>query len=212
MPLEISKLLQAAEAGTHKGDLIRLAIATGCRADEIATITAQNSKTDGSGFSLSHGKTSNALRFVPVVGGAQAVLQKRVALNDPSGRVFPEWPIRASSGKAAAVSQWFTRFRRTVLGPETDQRLSLHSTRHTWRTVARRARVNEADINDLGGWSGPRSSNAAYDHGILLKKMLKVHVMDHSDLFRGNVLLCRSRHCRAMGRKALIHLCSGNSH
>lgn len=84
-----------------------------------------------------------------------------------SGRVFPEWPIRPASGKAAAVSQWFTRFRRKVLGTATDTRLALHSTRHTWRTVARRAGVAEATINDLGGWAGPRSSNSTYDHGLL---------------------------------------------
>lgn len=150
-PPEFSKLLRAAPAGTHKGDLIRLAIVTGCRADELATISLENTEEDGSGFYLTHGKTSNALRYVPVPAKARELLQRRAALNDPSGRIFPEWPIRGASGKAAAVSQWFTRFRRQVLGPGTDHRLSLHSTRHTWRTVARRARVNEADINDLGG-------------------------------------------------------------
>lgn len=105
IPQEFSKLLQAAPAGTHKGDLIRLAIVTGCRADELATISLESTEEDGSGFYLTHGKTSNALRYVPVPAKARELLQRRAALNDPSGRIFPEWPIRGSSGKAAAVSQ-----------------------------------------------------------------------------------------------------------
>ncbi|WP_417209989.1 tyrosine-type recombinase/integrase [Antarctobacter sp.] len=187
-PHEFSKLLQAVPSGTHKGDLIRLAIVTGCRADELATITLDHTEGDGSGFYLTHGKTSNALRYVPVPADARALLQRRVTLNDPSGRIFPEWPIRGSSGKAAAVSQWFTRFRRKVLGPETDHRLSLHSTRHTWRTVARRARVNEADINDLGGWSGPRSSSSAYDHGILKEQLEEAQQTIWEELKRSDYL------------------------
>lgn len=167
LPEEFSKLLKATERGTRGGDLIRLAIATGCRADELATLTADQINGDLSGFHLAQGKTDNARRFIPVVGEAREVLEARVKAHGSSGRVFPEWPIRPASGKAAALSQWFTRFRRRVLGSETNERLSLHSTRHTWRTVARRARVHEADINDLGGWAGPRSSSSVYDHGLL---------------------------------------------
>lgn len=166
-PEEFSKLLKATMRGTKEGDLIRLAIATGCRADEIATIATDQVNKDASGFYLTEGKTENAKRFIPVVGDARALLKARVAAHGASGRVFPEWPIRPASGKAAAVSQWFTRFRRRILGKETDERLALHSTRHTWRTVARRAGVNEATINDLGGWAGARTSSSVYDHGLL---------------------------------------------
>jgi integrase len=113
-PGEFSKLLKATTRGTREGDLIRLAIATGCRADEIATITTDQVREDGSGFRIADGKTKNALRFVPLVGEARALLRARVAAHGKSGRVFPDWPIRPASGKAAAVSQWFTRFRRDV--------------------------------------------------------------------------------------------------
>ena len=170
-PDEFSALLKATTRGTKEGDLIRLAIATGCRADELATMTSDQARKDGSGFYLNGGKTKNARRFIPVVGGVRALLQARMEAHAASGRVFPEWPIRPASGKAAAVSQWFTRFRRKVLGKETDTRLALHSTRHTWRTVARRACVAEATINDLGGWAGPRSSNSTYDHGLLEQEL-----------------------------------------
>ena len=102
--------------------------------------------------------------------------------------MFPEWPIRPASDKASAVSQWFTRFRRAVLGVETDKRLSLHSTRHTWRTVARRAGVREADINDLGGWAGQRTSNSVYDHGLLEDQLEAAQQMVWDELKRAGYL------------------------
>lgn len=187
-PDEFSKLLQATERGSRGGDLLRLAIATGCRADELATITTSLVREDGTGFDLVDGKTRNASRFVPVVGAARSLLQARVEVHGGSGRVFPEWPIRPASGKAAAVSQWFTRFRRQVLGPDTDNRLALHSTRHTWRTAARRADVNDAAILDLGGWSGPRRSDSAYDHGLREEQLVEAQQKIWDELERAGFL------------------------
>ncbi len=45
-PEEFSTLPQATQRGTKEGDLIRLAIATGCRADELATITSDQVRKD----------------------------------------------------------------------------------------------------------------------------------------------------------------------
>lgn len=187
-PEETSKLLRATISGTREGDVVRLAIATGCRADEVATIRIEHIKGNGVGFYLAHGKSKNALRFIPVVGDARTLLEARVVANGSSGRVFPEWPIRPASGKAAAVSQWFTHFRRKVLGVETNKRLALHSARHTWRTVARRAGVREADINDLGGWAGQRTSSSVYDHGLLEDQLEAAQQMVWDELKRAGYL------------------------
>jgi integrase len=86
-------------------------------------------------------------------------------------RVFPEWPVRPSTGKSSALPAAFTRERRRLLGAATDGVLALHSTRHTWRTIARRAGVPEATINDLGGWAGQRTSSSVYDHGLLKEQL-----------------------------------------
>lgn len=187
-PHEFSALLKATKRGTKEGDILRLAIASGCRADELATLSTNDVRPDGSGFTLAQGKTDNAKRFIPLVEDARELLLARLAAHGATGRLFPEWPIRPASGKAAAVSQWFTRFRRKVLGSETDGRLALHSTRHTWMTVARRARVDEATINDLGGWAGPRASNSAYDHGLLEVQLEEAQGMVWGELKRGGYL------------------------
>lgn len=67
--------------------------------------------------------------------------------------------------------------------------------RHTWRTVARRARVNEADINDLGGWAGPRSSSTAYDHGLLEEQLREAQEKVWAELARAGYLDAFSGKC-----------------
>lgn len=83
-PEEFSMLLKTTERGSREGDLIRLAIATGCRADELATIATNQVKSDSSGFYIAQGKTDNARRYIPIVGSARAVLQARLALHGAS--------------------------------------------------------------------------------------------------------------------------------
>jgi hypothetical protein len=86
---EFCKLLDATERGDKRGDFLRLAIATGCRADEIAALKIEDVVAGAKGFHLRGGKTSNAQRYVPVVSAARDVLKARVATNGLSGRVVP---------------------------------------------------------------------------------------------------------------------------
>lgn len=51
-PQEAVKLLVATLRGTRQGDLLRLALATGCRIDEIATLKTDQVRVDGSGFRI----------------------------------------------------------------------------------------------------------------------------------------------------------------
>ncbi|MFT3974030.1 MAG: tyrosine-type recombinase/integrase [Amaricoccus sp.] len=152
------------------------------------------SPSNSLGFTIRSGKTANAARYVPVPAVAQGLFgalieQARKAraqntsldegtnhfLVGGGSRLFPSIPIRPASGKAAAASQTFTRERRRILlaalGDAGDGRLALHSTRHTWRTLARRARVPEDAVNELGGWAGPRRSSSVYDHGMLREQL-----------------------------------------
>ena len=166
-PVEMSSLLEATKRGTRGGDALRLSIATGVRINELLLLTTADIEPDGTGFNIREGKTENATRFIPLVGDAQHVLRARITgLAAPHGRVFPEWPIKPSTGRCGAVTRWFIDLRRKVLGAESNNRLTLHSTRHTWRTVARRAGVADRDVNDLGGWAGERTSSSTYDHGL----------------------------------------------
>ena len=146
------------------------------------------------GFLIASGKTENARRFVPVPEIARSILvreperltptragyrgARRVSTApdlepQPKDRLFPEFPIREASGKAAAASQEFTRERRKALGEETDGRLSLHSARHTWRTMARRVGVPEDVVNELGEWAGEKRTSGVYDHGMAREQLIE---------------------------------------
>ncbi|MGJ8598067.1 tyrosine-type recombinase/integrase [Sulfitobacter sp.] len=171
--------------GARQGDIMRLALVTGCRADEMGALPLLNVRADGSCFEITRGKSANAARLIPVVGDAQELLRRRVQVvtaaqvDVPASerRLFPEWPLKPSTGKANSVSQWFTRYRREALGKETDDTLAFHSFRHTWKTVARRAGVADDRVRDLGGWqggvSGRRDASDGYDHGLLEQQLFE---------------------------------------
>jgi integrase len=168
---QVTALFSAFRQGDKLGDIMRLALLTGCRSDELATLPVDAVEKDAAGFRIKSGKTENAPRYVPLTEPAQRLIQRRLHACAQHGRVFPEWPMRESSGKASALPQAFTRARRKVLGKDTDGVLAFHSFRHTWRTVARWAGVREEDANELGGWAGARTSSSVYDHGLLEEQL-----------------------------------------
>lgn len=171
--------------GTRQGDILRLALVTGCRVDEIGALGLRHVKPDGSGFSIPKGKTDNAKRFIPVVEDAQRLLLDRIKavedlqaeLTTEEQRLFPEWPLKPTTGKVNSVSQWFTRYRRQTLGAATDGKLAMHSFRHTWRTVARQAGAAEDRIRDLGGWEGKKDTADRYDHGLHEEQLREVQLV-----------------------------------
>ena len=151
-----------------------MALLTGCRAGELTLLRVDSVDKGAVGFDVEDGKTENARRYVPVPECLQPLLSARLESVPSDGRVFPEWPVRPSSGKCSALSQSFTRYRRKVLGEETNTTHVFHSFRHTWRTMARRALVPDPAVNQLGGWAGVERSDSTYDHGLDPEGLRKV--------------------------------------
>ncbi|MBO6853343.1 MAG: tyrosine-type recombinase/integrase [Marivivens sp.] len=182
--------------GTRQGDLLRLLLVTGCRVDEIGSLLLDNVEEDASRFRIVHGKTDNAIRTIPIVEAAQDLLLKRLQqaeilqLDIPQNqrRLFPEWPLKPQTGKVNSASQWFTRYRRNILGKSTDGKLTLHSFRHTWRTIARRAGVAEDRIYELGGWEGEKNTSWRYDHGLAIEQLTEVQRQIWNALRNGGYL------------------------
>lgn len=164
---ETQKLLEAAPPGKPIGDIIRVALLTGVRLEEVASLTASQVDPEARWYEVRDGKTENAARLVPLVGFAQSVILTRLKkASDINGPLFPELKERASTGRrGGAISQAFTRLRREVLGEHTDDELKQHSFRHLWRTAARRAGVDLRTTQEMGGWSRGKSSDLTYDHG-----------------------------------------------
>lgn len=171
---ETKKLLAAAPAGEALGDMVRVALLTGVRLEEVAALDAAQVDTKASFYTILKGKTENAERIVPLTSMAHDVIAKRLeAANEKAkgGPLFPEVPLRESTGKrGGAISQQFTNLRRKHLGEHTDGELSLHCFRHLWRTAARRAGVDDRTAHELGGWTLGSASDLPYDHGVELKR------------------------------------------
>lgn len=153
------------------GDVIRVALLTGVRLEEVASLEAPQVDADARWYFIKEGKTENAARYVPLVGMAREVIKARLGKTKDNGPLFPDAPLRASTGKrGGALSQEFTRLRRDVLGEETDGQLKQHSFRHLWRTMAKRAGLNTDIVLEMGGWSLPKRSDNPYDHGLELEQ------------------------------------------
>lgn len=166
-PGEVVALLKAAPAGTALGDILRIALLTGARLEEIASLDASQVADGCTGYTIREGKSANAARYVPLVRDAQKAVKRRRAKVGASGPIFPELKVRRSTGKrGGTLSQQFTRLRREVLGVTSDGKLAQHSLRHTWRTAARRAGVDERTAKELGGWSRGGHTDSPYDHGL----------------------------------------------
>jgi hypothetical protein len=63
-PHEFSALLKATKRGTKDGDILGLAIASGCRADELATLSTGDVHPSGSDFTRAQGQTDNEFDFM----------------------------------------------------------------------------------------------------------------------------------------------------
>jgi len=165
-PEETRKLLEKTVPGEALGDVIRVALLTGVRLEEVTSLEASQVDPEARWYTILKGKTKNAARVVPLVDMAQEVIKARLEKAKGGGPLFAELPVRKSTGKrGGTVSQAFTRLRRTVLGEHTDGELAQHCFRHTWRTAANRAGVDVRDAMEMGGWSRGQSSDLVYDHG-----------------------------------------------
>lgn len=167
-PEETQKILEAAPQGERMGDLFRVGLVTGARVSEIAKVTVEDTKEDGSVFLIAGGKTENAKRVVPVPEVAQPIIQRlrKNAVVGRRDRLFHEFPLSPSKGNASSASKAFTYLRRKVLKRESDERLAFHSLRHTWMTASHRAGVSIDDAHNLGGWAGVKRSSTPYNHGL----------------------------------------------
>lgn len=172
-PEEARQIFDKAPLGTTVGDAARVALLTGVRLEEVASLEAPQVDPEARFYEITKGKSVNAARIVPLVDEAQAIIKRRLDAAN-GGALFPELNVRKSTGRrGGALSQAFTRLRRDTLGGETDGALAHHSFRHTWRTEARRAGVDLDVIHALGGWSSKTGTDRPYDHGLEVEQYRK---------------------------------------
>ncbi|MCG7520501.1 tyrosine-type recombinase/integrase [Ruegeria sp. Ofav3-42] len=171
-PEQTSALFEARPQGTPMGALMRLGLILGTRISELVRVTVQDVDADGAGLKIIVGKSENAKRWTPIPAELQEmVAMLREAAEDSEGdkgRLLGAFSLDKRTGNSKQASQSYSRLRDDVLGrPEGNVMLDFHSFRHTWRTIAHRAGVDDRDAVQLGGWSkDERRASEIYNHGL----------------------------------------------
>ena len=112
-------------------------------------------------------KTAAGERFVPVHPELQRMgfLQYAERMRQSgSKKVFPELRVGAGGYYSNTMSEWFSRFLKTVGAKE--RRTSFHSFRHNYRDALREADISRERVRALGGWSGDGGAEDDYGGGL----------------------------------------------
>jgi integrase len=145
-------------------DLVRLALVTGARLDELCSLktTDTEERKDGWWIKIRTGKTEAAVREVPVHEDAAHLLKRRRA--SPDGFVFPGLvPGGPDKKRSWSVSKAFGRYC-DKLGL-TDQALTFHSLRKTFTEAVEGAEVPEPTTKLLIGHARQSLTYGHYSRG-----------------------------------------------
>jgi integrase len=180
-PDELTVLLAADPAaimGQRYGavlfDLMRIGLLTGCRISELCQLRVSDVMVEERAFRISHGKTENARRIVPVHALAWPVMQRRLT-GSSDGWVFSGLTPAGPDGKRSwIVVKRFATFRQKVLGPSKE--VDFHSFRRCFATYLERASthttaVNSSVIAELMGHAKPTLALAVYSSGLVPEQL-----------------------------------------
>ncbi|GBR57244.1 hypothetical protein AA18889_1071 [Acetobacter senegalensis DSM 18889] len=140
--------------GSAIHDLMRLALLTGARENELCSLTIQRIiNQDGAkgplwGISIldSEAKTVNSVRCVPLHPIVRPIIARRlsaaIATGEPDAPLFPECkPGGTGAKRCFYFSKSFTLFRRALLGQDSNDIVNFHSFRKNFGTFMRRAHI-----------------------------------------------------------------------
>ncbi|MGH1587287.1 tyrosine-type recombinase/integrase [Methylobacterium phyllosphaerae] len=182
--------------GTVLFDLMRLGLLTGCRISELCQLRVSDVGVEERAFRISHGKTENARRIVPVHELAWPIMQRRLA-SSSDGWVFSGLTPAGPDGKRSwIVVKRFATFRQKVLGRSKE--VDFHSFRRCFATYLERASthttaVNSSVIAELMGHAKPTLALAVYSSGLVPAQLrAAIDAVTHS--IEPNVVQHLSRH------------------
>lgn len=144
-------------------DLVRLALVTGARLDELCALrtTDVHKREDGWWIDIQQGKTEAAVRKVPVHDIAAHVLERR---KGSRGFLFDNLvPGGPDKKRSWNVSKAFSDYTRTL--DLKDERQTFHSLRNTFVEEMEGAEVPESTIKLIIGHSRPSLTFGGYSKG-----------------------------------------------
>lgn len=158
----------------------RLGYVTGCRIEEICSLTCEQIKTDRATnityFEVIEGKTENAKRKIPVHNWvAPELLAQRKRIG--KGLLFPELETTRKDGKRSdKVSKWFRRHKEATLGYAIRSK-AFHSFRVHVATALERGEVPES----TAVWILGHTRNLSLSYGLYSKGMDLAKLKDAID-------------------------------
>ncbi len=183
-PAELVTLLRATGAdwapngggyGPALWDAVRLALLTGCRANELAGLRCGDVLDGGKAIRIRGGKTANAKRVIPLSPPAQRVIKARLASLASAGTEDPLWPDvppwGADGRRGKLLSTRFGKARGRVLSGS--RGVDFHSFRRSFAAGLRDVMnadprtCNEALITVLMGHAGQTLATRIYAPGAL---------------------------------------------
>ena len=161
LPFEASdvvKLLDAAIAreDNELADLIRLAMYSGARREELCSLKCEDVKDDC--FDIVDAKTKSGIRTVPI-HSALAQTMARLLDQSTDGYVLTELAITGYGSRGDALGKRFTRLKRSLGFGE---RHVFHSIRGTVITMLERAGAVESTVQDLVGHERSTLTGSTY--------------------------------------------------
>ena len=178
---ELKQLLSASEEDTCLNDLIKLAMYTGARIEELMQLRIQHIRNEALGLVISieiitsdegkeiSGKSDNAERLIPVHPEAQSIVKERIK-NSKDTYLFKATPDREGK-RANAIGKRFGRLK-TKLGFKRNQ--VFHSIRHTVTTKLDRTGIPQPVIADIIGHEKENITQDKYSDGITLEHRFEV--------------------------------------
>ena len=176
-------------------DLVRLALVTGARLDELCSLKTSDAekREDGWWIAIRQGKTQAAVREVPIHVSAAHVLERR--RGTPDGFLFPGLaPGGPDKKRSWNVSKAFGRYC-TKLGFN-DEALVFHSLRKTFTEVMEAAGVPETTIKLLIGHRRPSLAYGGYSKGERVKLREVIGELKYSRVVMGAIRRSRPAQSR----------------
>ncbi len=163
-------------SGGAIADLMRLALMTGARLNELCELRVEDVVGDAEAILIRDGKTVNARRVLPLHASIAPVIERRVR-QAVDGQLFSELkPGGPDLKRSWYISKRFTEYRRRVLGP--DDSVDFHSFRRSFATFLERASMSTPEVNasviaELMGHAKPTLALALYSGGLTQTHLAK---------------------------------------
>jgi integrase len=163
-------------------DLVRLALVTGARLDELCArkVADVEKRADGWWLHIREGKTNAAIRTVPVHESAAHVLERRTAAKGDQEFLFDNLGAGEYGKRSWNVSKTFSRYTRT-LGLKAGERQTFHSLRKSFVEVMEAKEVPLTTIELLIGHERKSLAFNTYSLGQRVNLREAINKLEYSD-------------------------------